>query len=89
MALNYPDNVTHTSPDAPWNAGDPDPLVCSECFHNSECDEVAGDLCTQTFNRITDEPCHPDREDAEHCTGKYESTRCDTCNSISCRCDDD
>ncbi len=32
MALsNYPDNVSHASPDAPWNQGDPVMVECGCC----------------------------------------------------------
>ena len=89
--MSYGDDMvpagTAHDPRAPWNEGDPDPLVCDTCGYENECDEQPGDPCTVTFDKHLGTVCHPDLDRAEPCGGKYVSARCDTCGRLSCDCD--
>ncbi len=76
---NYPDGISESTPTAPWNQGDPDPLICSHCQH--EPDEAEGwEIGTS---------CRYEKDLNDPCIGTYESKRCTNCNSLACRCDDD
>lgn len=87
MIGNYPDGLSEGTPGAPWNQGDPDPLICSECGYENECDEREGDPCTRWFNVNTNLETTDEDPNADVCPGRYESTRCTECNELACRCD--
>lgn len=62
MASNYPDGVSESTPDAPWNRPDA-PLRCSACYHKTfECE--VGDECESclvgTYYDPEDGPPEPD-----------------------------
>lgn len=76
--IEHPDHTGASSnPSAPWNQGDPDPLICDVCGDEPEegdgFDE--GDACRWS-DALSPLPCD----------GHYESKRCTECNSIACHC---
>lgn len=47
MSGNYPDGLSDTTPGAPWNQGDPAPLVCDDCHEVQPSDSEEGDSCPE------------------------------------------
>ena len=59
---NYPDGTWAGDPNAPWNAPDPEPLVCNGCGYEDEDDSHDGDDCPNCEDgtlceREPTEPC--------------------------------
>lgn len=86
--IEHPDHTGASSnPHAPWNQGDPDPVICPVCDHEPQEGAEEGAQCESWYDDVTGGVVADGTTGSSRCEGRYESTRCTNCNELACRCD--